>query len=162
MSCKYLDIFWNKINEMLKKVQFENNIRLQHLVFGYKIFDKEYFHLNYFLTILAFTIYKSNYVSKQKTKTIDVYLLFKNEFQRKMEYITNLRTLDISYKICPFRDIIRGQRNVRYNVFLSRYHSRTNERLKQNVSFSRYHSRTKARLKQRGLFRDIIREQRNV
>jgi hypothetical protein len=26
MSCKYLDIFWNKINEMLKKVQFENNI----------------------------------------------------------------------------------------------------------------------------------------
>jgi hypothetical protein len=147
---------------MLKKVQFENNIRLQHLVFGYKIFDKEYFHLNYFLTILAFTIYKSNYVSKQKTKTIDVYLLFKNEFQRKMEYITNLRTLDISYKICPFRDIIRGQRNVRYNVFLSRYHSRTIERLKQNVSFSSYHSRTKARLKQRGLFRDIIREQRNV
>jgi hypothetical protein len=32
MSCKYLDIFWNKINEMLKKVQFENNIKLQHLV----------------------------------------------------------------------------------------------------------------------------------
>ena len=47
---------------MLKKVQFENNIRLQHLVFGYKIFDKKYFHLNYFLTILAFTIYKSYYV----------------------------------------------------------------------------------------------------
>jgi hypothetical protein len=62
MSCKYLDIFWNKINEMLKKVQFENNIKLQHLIFGYKIFDKEYFHLNYFLTILAFTIYKSYYV----------------------------------------------------------------------------------------------------
>jgi hypothetical protein len=36
MSCKYLDIFWNKINEMLKKVQFENNIKLQHLVFVYK------------------------------------------------------------------------------------------------------------------------------
>jgi hypothetical protein len=41
--------------------------------------------LNYFLTILAFTIYKSYYVSEQKTKTIDVYLLFKNEFQRKMK-----------------------------------------------------------------------------
>ena len=40
MSCKYLDIFWNKINEMLKKVQFENNIRLKDLVFGYKIFDR--------------------------------------------------------------------------------------------------------------------------
>jgi hypothetical protein len=56
MSCKYLDMFWNKINEVLKKVKFENNMRLQHLVFGYKILDKEYFHLNYFLTILAFTI----------------------------------------------------------------------------------------------------------
>ena len=64
----------------LKKLKFENNIRLQHLVFAYKIFDKEYFHLNYFLTILAFTIYKSYYVSEQKAKTIDVYLLFKIEF----------------------------------------------------------------------------------
>ena len=63
----------------------KNNIRLQHLVFGYKIFDKEYFHLNYFLTILAFTIYKSYYVSEQKITTIDVYLLFKNEFPRKMK-----------------------------------------------------------------------------
>jgi hypothetical protein len=78
-------MFWNKINEMLTKVKFENNIRLQHLVFGYKFFDKEYFHLNDFLAILTFTIYKSYYVSEQKTKKIDVYLLFKNEFQRKMK-----------------------------------------------------------------------------
>ena len=70
---------------MLKKVKFENNMRLQHLVFGYKILDKEYFHLNYFLTILAFTIWKSYYVSEQKTKETDVYLLFKNEFLRKMK-----------------------------------------------------------------------------
>jgi hypothetical protein len=70
---------------MLKKVQFENNIRLQHLVFGYKIFDKEYVHLNFFLSLLEFTIYESYYVSEQKTKTIDVYLLSKNEFQRKMK-----------------------------------------------------------------------------
>jgi hypothetical protein len=48
MSCKHLDIFWNKINEMLKKVQFENNIRLQHL-----IFDKEYVHLNYFFNYIG-------------------------------------------------------------------------------------------------------------
>ena len=83
MSCKYLDIFWNKINEMLKKVQFENNIKLQHLVFGYKIFDKEYFHLNYFLTILAFTIYKSYYVSEQKTKTLILICYLKMNFKEK-------------------------------------------------------------------------------
>ena len=79
-------MFWNKMNEMLKEIKIENSIRLQHLVLGYKIFDKEYFHLNYFLTILAFTIYKSYYVSEQRTKTIDIHLLFTNEFQRKIKY----------------------------------------------------------------------------
>jgi len=78
-------MFWNKINEMLKKIKFENNIRIQHLVFGYNIFDKEYVHLSYSLTILAFTIYTSYYVSEQKAKKIDVFLLFKNEFRRKMK-----------------------------------------------------------------------------
>ena len=38
-----------------------------------------------FLAILAFIIYKSYYVSEQKAKKIDVYQLFKNEFQRKMK-----------------------------------------------------------------------------
>ena len=57
----------------MKKVKFENNIRPQHLVFGYNIFGNEYVHLNYFLIILAFIIYKSYYVSEQ------------NEFQRKMK-----------------------------------------------------------------------------
>ena len=72
-------MFWNKINEMKKKIKSENNIRLQHLIFGYNLFYKEYFHLNYFLTILTFTIYKSYHVSEQKTKKIDVYLLFKKK-----------------------------------------------------------------------------------
>jgi hypothetical protein len=71
------------IKTRVKKIS--DNIRLQHVVFGYTIFDKEYFHLNYFLAILAFTNYKSYYVSEQKTKKIDVFLLFKNEFQRKMK-----------------------------------------------------------------------------
>jgi Gpi18-like mannosyltransferase len=55
------------------------------LIVGYTIFDKEYVHQNYFLTILAFSIYKSYYVSEQRAKKIDVYLLFKNEFQGKMK-----------------------------------------------------------------------------
>ena len=44
MSCKYLDMFWNKINDLLKNLK-ENNIILQHLIFGYTIFDKECIHL---------------------------------------------------------------------------------------------------------------------
>ena len=40
---------------MLKKVQFENNIKLQHLVFGYKIFDKENFRQRIFSPKLFFS-----------------------------------------------------------------------------------------------------------
>ena len=36
--------------------------------------------------MLAFTIYKSYYVSEQRTKKIDVDLLFKNQYQRKIKY----------------------------------------------------------------------------
>ena len=37
----------------LKKIKFENNTRLQHLVFGYKMFDNEYVHQNYFLNYIG-------------------------------------------------------------------------------------------------------------
>ena len=76
MSCKYLGKFWNKINEILKKIKFENNIRLQHLVSGYKTFDKEYFHLNYFLAILAFTN-PIMYRNKRQRKLMFVCYIYK-------------------------------------------------------------------------------------
>ena len=40
MSCNYLSHFWKKVAELFKKVNFETNISLKHLAFGYKIFDK--------------------------------------------------------------------------------------------------------------------------
>jgi hypothetical protein len=48
MSCKYLDMFWNTINKMFEKKKLKTMLRLQHLVFGYTIFVKEYFHVNHF------------------------------------------------------------------------------------------------------------------
>jgi hypothetical protein len=36
-------IFWGKIKEVLKKRRIENDITLSHLVFGYNIFDKNYY-----------------------------------------------------------------------------------------------------------------------
>ena len=81
MSFKYLSHFWKKVTELFKKVNFEINISLKHLVFGYNIFDKEYFHFNYILTILRYSIYKSYYVSEQKTKAIYVYSLFVKELR---------------------------------------------------------------------------------
>ena len=78
MSGKYLDMFWNKINEMLNKIKFENNIRLQHLVFGYKIFDKEYFRLNFFFYL---------YWHLQFTNPI----MYPNKRQRKLMFICYLK-----------------------------------------------------------------------
>ena len=54
-------------------------------VFGYKIEDKSYNSINYFLAILLFTIYKSHYVPKQKENHINVFQLFKIELKNRFE-----------------------------------------------------------------------------
>jgi hypothetical protein len=76
MSYPYLKEFWVKIKQILKKSNIENFVTLKHNVFGYKIFDKDYFDFNYFLTILGFSRYKSYYVSEQKIKQVNIYSLF--------------------------------------------------------------------------------------
>ncbi len=50
------------------------------MIFGYKVHDKEYFEINYFLTILSFSIFKSYYLSDQKNKEINVFKLFTSEY----------------------------------------------------------------------------------
>jgi hypothetical protein len=78
ISCKSLDSFWNDVKILLEKLRIGIHIlSLTNLVFGYKIEDKYYNSINYFLTILLFTIYKSHYVSKQKENHIIVFQLFK-------------------------------------------------------------------------------------
>jgi hypothetical protein len=70
------------IRILLEKLRIEIHIfLLKNLVFGYKIEDKSYNSINYFLTILLFTIYKSHYVSKQKENHINVFQLFKIELK---------------------------------------------------------------------------------
>ena len=99
MSCKYLSLFWEKVTELFKKVNFEISISLKHLVFGYKIFDKEYFNFNYILTILGFLIYKSYYVSEQKTKALDVCCLFVRELRTRLNVCKNIYSSVLFNKI---------------------------------------------------------------
>jgi hypothetical protein len=42
VSCPYLKEFWVEIQQILKKSNIENSVTLKHIVFGYKIFDKDY------------------------------------------------------------------------------------------------------------------------
>jgi hypothetical protein len=60
---------------------------LKHLIFGYKISDKHYYDVNYFITILGFSIYKSYYLSEQKTKNVNVYKIFIFEFNKRIDDI---------------------------------------------------------------------------
>jgi hypothetical protein len=67
-------------------LNFEVSISFNRLVLGYKIFDKEYFDVNYILTILGYSIYKcTNHMFRNKeTKAIDVYKLFVKELRTRL------------------------------------------------------------------------------
>jgi hypothetical protein len=47
-------MFWEKIYNLFKSNNLEITLKLKHLIFGYKISDKDYYDVNYFITILGF------------------------------------------------------------------------------------------------------------
>jgi hypothetical protein len=63
----FFKTFWGKIYNLSKSNNLEITLKLKHLIFGYKLSDKNYYGVNYFITILGFSIYKSYYLSEQKT-----------------------------------------------------------------------------------------------
>ena len=65
ISVVKMKTIWVKIQQILKKSNIENVVTLKHIVFGYKIFDKDYFDFNYFFNNFRISIYKAYYVSEQ-------------------------------------------------------------------------------------------------
>ena len=45
---------------------------------------QNYLALNFLITVVGFSIYKSYYISEQKTKYIDVYKIFANEYLKRI------------------------------------------------------------------------------
>ena len=90
-----------KIQQILKISNIENFVTLKHIVFGYKIFDKDYFDFNYFLTILGFSIYKPYYVSEQKTKQVkfNIYSLFVREYITIISQVQKLQNSKLLTKV---------------------------------------------------------------
>ena len=99
MSCPYLKEFWVKIQQILKISNIENFVTLKHIVFGIKIFDKDYFDFNYFLAILKFSIYKAYYASEQKTKQVNIYSLFVRKYITRISQVQNLKNSKLLAKI---------------------------------------------------------------
>ena len=70
-----------KCTPNIEKNNIDNFVTLKHIVFGYKIFDIDYFYCKYvLLTILGFSICKVYYVSEQQTKQVSIYSSFVREY----------------------------------------------------------------------------------
>ena len=76
ITCAFLKEFSTKFQNLIKGLGIETKITLKHIVLGYTIDDKNYLALIFFITVVGFSIYKSYYISEQKTKYINVYRIF--------------------------------------------------------------------------------------
>jgi hypothetical protein len=83
----------------MKGLGIETKITLKHIVFGYKIDDKNYLALNVLITVVGFFIYKSYYISEQKTKYINVYRIFVNEYIKRIKQNKTLRKSTFLMKV---------------------------------------------------------------
>ena len=81
------------------KIEYKKFVTLKRIVFGYKLFDNDYFDFNYFLAILGFSIYKVYYVSEQKTKQVNICSLFVREYITRISQVQKLQNSKLLAKI---------------------------------------------------------------
>jgi hypothetical protein len=84
IACTFLKEFWKTIQNLMKGLGIEDTITLKHIVLGYKIDSKNYLALHFLITVVGFSIYKSYYISEQKTKYNDVYRIFADEYIKRI------------------------------------------------------------------------------
>jgi len=68
------------------KSNIGNCVSLKHIVFGYNIFDKDYF--DFYISI-----------SEQKTKQVSIYSLFVRKYTSRLSQVQNLQNCQLSIKI---------------------------------------------------------------
>lgn len=96
IECLLLQDFWEKVRTVLRNCHLNIKISLKNIVIGYKIQDQNYYALNYFFTVLAFSIYKRYYLSEQNTKNIDCFeILTKECMYREKMFLKNHLTKKI-------------------------------------------------------------------
>ena len=89
----------DKISDFNEGNDTEAKITLKHIVLGYKIDDKNYLALNFLITVVGFSIYKSYYISEQKTKYINVYRIFVNEYIKRIKENKTLQKYTFVIKV---------------------------------------------------------------
>jgi len=76
---------WTTFQNLMKSLDIETKITLKHIVLGYKIDDTNYLTFIFLTTVVGFSIYKSYYISEQKTKYINGYRIFVNEYIKRIK-----------------------------------------------------------------------------
>ena len=99
ITCAFLKEFSTKFQNLMKGLGIETRITLKHIVLGYTIDDKNYLALIFFITVVGFSIYKSYYISEQKTKYIIVYRIFDNEYIKRIKEKKTLQKCTFLIKI---------------------------------------------------------------
>ena len=82
IDCPFNNYFWDKISTLLDNLDLGRHIiNMKNIVFGYKIWDEAYYELNVLITLISFSIYKS----EKKITNIDLWKVFKNELRNYIE-----------------------------------------------------------------------------
>ena len=92
---------------MGKTVQFNegygyrNHNFFKHIVLGYNIYDKNLSNIRFFVkqNVVGFSIYKSYYISEQKTKHSNVYRLLVNEYIKRIKEKKTLQNCAFLMKV---------------------------------------------------------------
>ena len=90
ISNPYLKEFgWIFTTNFEKKINIENVVTVKHIIFGYKIFDQDYFDFNYYFNNfrIFYIQYKAYYVSEQKSKLRMKFFILKflTKFKKKFK-----------------------------------------------------------------------------
>ena len=74
ITCAFLNEFWTTFQNLMKGLDIETKITSKHIVLECKIDDNNYLTLHFLITVVGFSIYKSYYISEQKTKYIQMFI----------------------------------------------------------------------------------------
>ena len=103
IRCPIVTANWLKLHNLLLSCGIDKNLcSMQTVVMGYKLSQSNYYYLNVILSLYCFCIYKAYFLSDSRTKSYDIYRLFKQEFNYLWKVTEKKSTND--YFLTRFHD----------------------------------------------------------
>ena len=78
-KCRYFENFIQFTKDVFQTLGITKNIfQLNNIAIGYKIHDRHYNTINYLISCMAYTMYKSYHISEQKVKSVNCKWIFRD------------------------------------------------------------------------------------